>query len=276
MQEAWGRWLHCGTGVSSCTAPVGRHKDSAARYLHANGSAHHVNFSQIIDCHFNVSYHFFLRRAVQDGVKGFLPAYKGTVDGLARMVREEGWRSLYAGLSPALLGSGTCSESLQPHAWSSVDGCARAVYRLLNQTEHVGRVPARPAHFEVRAPEFSRAQKFRSWRRSPEPPKASIPKDSSSWAVDRRGSTRRGCRQTRLPSGVRGVCLAAGLSWGIYFFTYNKARERYHRLSNFQRLSPQLTLLSAAEAGAVVRAALCTLCFRHITQPRLEVPLLNC
>ena len=44
--------------------------------------------------------------AVQDGIAGVLPAYRGTVHAVKSIIREEGWRALYAGLSPALLGSG--------------------------------------------------------------------------------------------------------------------------------------------------------------------------
>jgi hypothetical protein len=44
----------------------------------------------------------------------------------------------------------------------------------------------------------------------------------------------------------------AGLSWGIYFFAYNRAKERYQRLLQQTKLSPQLHLLSAAEAGTLV------------------------
>lgn len=43
---------------------------------------------------------------MQDGVKGALPLYRGAVDALRSIVREEGRRALYAGLTPALVGSG--------------------------------------------------------------------------------------------------------------------------------------------------------------------------
>ena len=46
------------------------------------------------------------RFAVQDGVRGTLPLYRGVTDAVGSIVRHEGWRSLYAGLSPALLGAG--------------------------------------------------------------------------------------------------------------------------------------------------------------------------
>ena len=36
------------------------------------------------------------RLQVQDGV-GSLPAYRGTVDALRSIAKEEGWRALYAG-----------------------------------------------------------------------------------------------------------------------------------------------------------------------------------
>lgn len=34
--------------------------------------------------------------AVQDGA-GLLPAYRGTLDALRQIVRQEGWRALYSG-----------------------------------------------------------------------------------------------------------------------------------------------------------------------------------
>ncbi|CAL8470130.1 g9672 [Coccomyxa elongata] len=46
------------------------------------------------------------RLQVQDGVAGALPIYHGTRDAIRRIVQDEGWRALYAGISPALLGAG--------------------------------------------------------------------------------------------------------------------------------------------------------------------------
>lgn len=43
---------------------------------------------------------------MQDGVRGALPLYHGVSDAMSSMVRQEGWRSLYAGLTPALVGAG--------------------------------------------------------------------------------------------------------------------------------------------------------------------------
>lgn len=42
---------------------------------------------------------------VQDGLPGQLPMYKGTVDAVKTILRTEGWRGLYAGLTPSLIGS---------------------------------------------------------------------------------------------------------------------------------------------------------------------------
>lgn len=87
------------------------------------------------------------RLQAQDGVRGQLPVYRGAADALRQMWRVEGWRSLYAGLTPALVG--------------------------------------------------------------------------------------------------------AGVSWGIYFAGYNRAKARYQRRAGDQKLGPQMHLLAAAEAGAL-------------------------
>lgn len=43
---------------------------------------------------------------MQDGIAGVLPAYRGTVHAIKCIIRDEGKRALYAGLFPALIGSG--------------------------------------------------------------------------------------------------------------------------------------------------------------------------
>ncbi|KAK2355646.1 folate transporter 1, chloroplastic [Trifolium repens] len=62
--------------------------------------------------------------------------------------------------------------------------------------------------------------------------------------------------------GLRGLyagflpgVLGSTISWGLYFFFYDKAKRRYAR-SREEKLSPGLHLASAAEAGALV--CLCT------------------
>ncbi|KAK8511515.1 hypothetical protein V6N12_038118 [Hibiscus sabdariffa] len=66
---------------------------------------------------------------------------------------------------------------------------------------------------------------------------------------------------TRL-EGLRGLyagflpaVLGSTVSWGLYFFFYGRAKERYSR-NREEKLSPGLHLASAAEAGALV--SLCT------------------
>ncbi|KAL2333744.1 hypothetical protein Fmac_014957 [Flemingia macrophylla] len=62
--------------------------------------------------------------------------------------------------------------------------------------------------------------------------------------------------------GLRGLyagflpgVLGSTISWGLYFFFYDKAKQRYSR-NRVGKLSPGLHLASAAEAGALV--CLCT------------------
>ena len=50
-----------------------------------------------------------------------LPMYLGTRDALARIMQEEGWRALYAGIAPALLGAG----KLFPDSLNCVPWCMR-------------------------------------------------------------------------------------------------------------------------------------------------------
>ncbi|XP_057420855.1 folate transporter 1, chloroplastic isoform X1 [Lotus japonicus] len=62
--------------------------------------------------------------------------------------------------------------------------------------------------------------------------------------------------------GLRGLyagflpgVLGSTISWGLYFFFYDKAKQRYAR-NREEKLTPGLHLASAAEAGAIV--SLCT------------------
>ena len=111
--------------------------------------------------------------AVQDGIPGPLSAYRGTVHALKSIVKEEGWRALYSGLGPGLLGAGM--SALVDYAGIGLE-----------------------------------------------------------WV----------CKQHAWSS--------AGLSWGLYFSAYNRAKERYQKSSGQTKLAPQLHLLSAAEAGCLV------------------------
>lgn len=54
--------------------------------------------------------------AVQDGLPGQLPVYRGTVDAVRTIVRTEGWRGLYAGLAPSILGSSEAAADAAVHA----------------------------------------------------------------------------------------------------------------------------------------------------------------
>lgn len=56
------------------------------------------------------------------------------------------------------------------------------------------------------------------------------------------------------------MALCSGLSWGIYFFAYNRAKERYQRWYDTKHLAPQYHLSAAAEAGGVVRGGASKAC----------------
>ena len=66
--------------------------------------------------------------AVQDGVRGSLPLYKGVRDAARTILKDEGWRSLYAGLTPALIGAGV--RTLGPLIAAIASYCIRSVRTL--------------------------------------------------------------------------------------------------------------------------------------------------
>ncbi|KAL8168411.1 hypothetical protein V2J09_009910 [Rumex salicifolius] len=55
-----------------------------------------------------------------------------------------------------------------------------------------------------------------------------------------------------LYAGLLPSCLGSSVSWGLYFFFYGRAKERYAR-NRDEKLSPALHLASAAEAGALIK-----------------------
>ncbi|CAN8321967.1 unnamed protein product [Cochlearia groenlandica] len=59
-----------------------------------------------------------------------------------------------------------------------------------------------------------------------------------------------------LYAGFFPALIGSTLSWGLYFFFYGQAKQRYARVMDDEQLSPCLHLASAAEAGAFV--CLCT------------------
>ncbi|GMH14888.1 hypothetical protein Nepgr_016729 [Nepenthes gracilis] len=58
-----------------------------------------------------------------------------------------------------------------------------------------------------------------------------------------------------LYAGFYPAVIGSSISWGLYFFFYSRAKQRYHK-NRSGELSPGLHLASAAEAGALV--CLCT------------------
>lgn len=74
--------------------------------------------------------------AVQDGVAGALPTYFGTRDALFRIFQDEGWRALYAGIAPALLGAGElCSSLFQRRSGQSLHALLAASINPLTAIE---------------------------------------------------------------------------------------------------------------------------------------------
>lgn len=67
---------------------------------------------------------------VQDGVPGPLSAYRGTVHALRSIVKEEGWRALYSGLAPGLLGAGQLL--LQQINTHSIASCQEAAEQAIS------------------------------------------------------------------------------------------------------------------------------------------------
>ncbi|KAH7624650.1 hypothetical protein Ndes2526B_g00011 [Nannochloris sp. 'desiccata'] len=55
-----------------------------------------------------------------------------------------------------------------------------------------------------------------------------------------------------LYSGLTPALIGSGVAWGVYFFAYNAAKQRYRELTGQTRLGPLTHLASAAEAGSIV------------------------
>mmetsp|Transcript_18186 Transcript_18186/g.46015 ORF Transcript_18186/g.46015 Transcript_18186/m.46015 type:complete len:332 (-) Transcript_18186:246-1241(-) len=55
-----------------------------------------------------------------------------------------------------------------------------------------------------------------------------------------------------LYSGLSPALVGSAASWGIYFFAYNRAKERNRAWMGVRELSPGMNLLSAAQAGSLV------------------------
>ncbi|XP_007046811.2 PREDICTED: folate transporter 1, chloroplastic isoform X1 [Theobroma cacao] len=74
-----------------------------------------------------------------------------------------------------------------------------------------------------------------------------------------------------LYSGFFPAVLGSTVSWGLYFFFYGRAKQRYSK-NREEKLSPALHLASAAEAGALV--SLCTNPIWLVkTRMQLQTPL---
>ena len=53
-------------------------------------------------------------------------------------------------------------------------------------------------------------------------------------------------------TGLTPALIGSGVAWGVYFFAYNAAKQRYRELTGQPRLGPIAHLASAAEAGSIV------------------------
>lgn len=53
-------------------------------------------------------------------------------------------------------------------------------------------------------------------------------------------------------TGLTPALIGSGVAWGVYFFAYNAAKQRYRELTGQTRLGPLTHLASAAEAGSIV------------------------
>ena len=74
------------------------------------------------------------------------------------------------------------------------------------------------------------------------------------WGPHRSGHSRFTWHLSHVLAGLTPALLGGGVAWGVYFFAYNRAKQRYQRWRGAgERLPPALHLASAAEAGALVR-----------------------
>lgn len=53
-------------------------------------------------------------------------------------------------------------------------------------------------------------------------------------------------------AGLTPALIGSGVAWGVYFFAYNTAKQRYRELTGQTKLGPLAHLASAAEAGSIV------------------------
>lgn len=184
--------------------------------------------------------------AVQDGA-GLLPAYRGTLDALRQIAAQEGWRALYSGgWASGRLGRrvvGGCSGMHAGNATWQLRVAALLLHLLLQL------LPPLPELF-----------RHGCWGQAA----TAIP------------TARPSCPPPCLRTGLTPALAGSGMAWGIYFYAYNRAKQRYQRLQRAgnssgragssgtsgqqgqqqqQRLGPGMHLISAAEAGTVVSAA---------------------
>ena len=154
---------------------------------------------------------------------GALPTYFGTRDALVRIFQDEGWRALYAGIAPALLGAGVL------HAHMLVIKSTN-----MHSLSISGRIGMSSS-----GDELSLSHELQT---------------KGNLSVPMQGKH---CKQGVLEVFIRSCqtvsAACAGLSWGIYFTAYNNAKVRWQGLRNQATLPAQLHLLSAAEAGCIVR-----------------------
>lgn len=210
-----------------------------------------------------------LTPAVQDGA-GLLPAYRGTVDALRQIVRQEGWQALYSGAWAR--GQAARQAASQEHVMDRIQQHIALMICLLpahGRTQVAQAKTCRLAAPSLRAGltpalagsglawgiyffAYNRAKVGRAVRSYMLHAQRLFPLTSCAQSLY--------FAQHSLPCLLHNSWGASALPSTLLVLQTTPKQERYQRASGQSKLSPGWHLVSAAEAGAVVSCVVVACC----------------